>query len=281
MKNLNKNLQWFYLLFGLLFIAVAVNLYNKYVKNKEGFTSDSDLSENKKKKTNDNNEMFSKIIYINLDHRKDRNQNVLKELDNANITWDKYDLERLSAINGKDLTNNNIPDNLITQSGKDVAFNKKLNYPYMSKGAIGCALSHYNIYISILNSSNERTLILEDDIIVDKDFIKKLESYKDDIPDDFDILWIGYHDSEDLNVMEKINDVCFVPSYIFGTFAYIINKKAAEKLLELYPITVQVDSEIPKKFLELKVYALAADKKLILSEPSNPNSEYGTDIQNM
>ncbi len=62
-------------------------------------------------------------------------------------------------------------------------------------------------------------------------------------------------------------------------FGYILNKKAAKEVLNLFPLTLQIDSEIPKSFNNLKVFALAEDKRLVYSDQSSETSEFGTDIQ--
>ena len=91
----------------------------------------------------------------------------------------------------------------------------------------------------------------------------------------FDILWIGYH----IKVNASVGKDFDIPEKIWGLFGYIINKKAAKKMVELYPITNQVDSEIPKVFPELVVLAVKEDDRLILSPTSEESTQFGSDIQ--
>jgi len=227
-------------------------------------------------KEGENNKIFSKILYINLDRRQDRKQNVLEQLDKAKIKSPEYEVERIPGVDSKTLDFNNLSRQLFTEKAIDSAVNKKGMYVTMTTGAIGCALAHRNAYLSVLNSDTDKTLILEDDITIDEDFLNKLNSYKNEIPD-FDILWLGYHGKSN---RKQINDICDIPGdKLYGLFGYIINKKAAKKLLTIFPLTSQIDTEIPKIFPDLKVYALTEDKRLIHSPPSQENTEFGTDIQ--
>jgi GR25 family glycosyltransferase involved in LPS biosynthesis len=148
----------------------------------------------------------------------------------------------------------------------------------MTKGAIGCALAHRNAYINVLNSDSEYSLIIEDDITLDDRFNEKLEICKNSLPDiKYDILWLGYHYK---STKEHVNTYYDVPGDIlFGLFGYVINKKAAKKLLEMFPITHQIDSEIPKLFPDLVTFAIKEDHKIILSPQSSTITTYGTDIQ--
>jgi hypothetical protein len=41
---------------------------------------------------------------------------------------------------------------------------------YMTRGAIGCALSHRDAYINILRDDHDKVLILEDDVVLDDNF---------------------------------------------------------------------------------------------------------------
>ena len=115
--------------------------------------------------------MFSKIIYINLDRRPDRNENVINQLKNINYNGN---LERFSAIDSKKLDINLMPNNIFTKKAIDDANDTtgKL-YNVMTKGAIGCTLSHKLIYEKILYGEDEYVLILEDDITFDDNFTKK------------------------------------------------------------------------------------------------------------
>lgn len=220
--------------------------------------------------------MFNRILYINLDRRPDRKENVISELNKINY---KGEIVRIPGVDWKTLDFKNISKDLFTQTAIDTALdNTKPLYSPMTKGAIGCALAHRDAYINVLNSNSEYSLIIEDDITFDDRFNEKLEIYKNSLPDTkYDILWLGYHYK---STKQHINTHYDVPGDIlFGLFGYVINKKAAKKLLGMFPITHQIDSEIPKLFPDLITYAIKDEYKIILSPQSSTVTTYGTDIQ--
>ena len=219
--------------------------------------------------------MFTKIIYINLDRRQDRNQNVINELTKIDLYNDN--VIRIPGVDWKTIDFTNLSRDIITETGIQTALdnNAPLFIP-MTKGGIGVALAHRNAYLKVLELEDEYVLILEDDIHIIHDFKEKLNEYLKIIPP-FDILFIGYHQMIQNNNI--INDTYTQPHNIWGLFGYIINKKAATELLKIFPINEQIDTEISKAFQNLNVYCLNYENRLIHSEGSATNTEFGTDIQ--
>lgn len=89
-------------------------------------------------------ENIGKIYYINLDHRTDRNEQFLSEMNKLGISSDK--VERISGI-----------------------YNKEI-------GAVGCGKSHIKTLETFLASSYETCLIFEDDFqfTLDINYVKFL-----------------------------------------------------------------------------------------------------------
>lgn len=216
--------------------------------------------------------MFSKILYINLDRRHDRKENV-----DAQLKIIRYNgpVDRISAVDAKQLDFSIIPKTFVTSDGMKTATSKETPvYTYLTKGGIGCALSHKRVFEQILYGKDEYVLILEDDIWFDKEFSEKLKKKLEKVPE-YDILWLGYHTKSNTRSLEHFD----VPDKLYGLFGYIINRKAASKLLDIFPITWQIDSEIPKMFPSLRVYALKEQDRIVFSEPSQVSYAFGTDIQ--
>lgn len=106
---------------------------------------------------------FDKIFCINLDRRADRWQICLDEFAKFNIT--KF--ERFSAV--------------------DDRFN----------GNRGCTTSHKKLLDIIVANKWERTLILEDDFkIITEDFHAQFEHMITQVPEDWDMLYLGGHYGE-------------------------------------------------------------------------------------
>ena len=221
------------------------------------------------------NIMISKIYYINLDRRPDRLKHIKNELNKINYSGP---IERIQGIDGRQLNINNLSNDLITIEGKNDALNKnKGMYYILTPGAIGCALSHLNIYNKIIEemSDDNYSLILEDDIIINNNFMNKLNNYTSKMPH-FDILFLGYHN---FNSNEKNeNNIYGKPKKIWGLFGYLINKKSAIEIKKVFPLKYQIDTEMPKIFNNLNVFYLK-DNLIISDLSQNVNSKFSTDTQ--
>jgi glycosyl transferase family 25 len=222
--------------------------------------------------------MFNKIFYINLDRRIDRN-NFMKDLLNSyNLQY-----ERISAVDGRKLDLDKLPPNIITKEGIDDAKNNNNRvYVPLTRGGIGCTLSHYNTWKRIAtDKSINGALILEDDIDFSLNFTEDINNIMKNHPKDFDIIFIGYHPSTFKYIQRNkiYNKLYFKSLKVYGLFGYIVSKKGAEKLLNIFPITNQIDSEIPKHFNKINAYVIKPENRIITSEPSEVAYKFGTDIQ--
>ena len=219
--------------------------------------------------------MFKKIYYINLEHRADRREHVEKEIKKINFNGP---VERVNGAFGKNLDLSLVPSNLFTNDAIKSTTNKAdiSNTSTMTKGGMGVALSQKWVYEKILCGDEDYALILEDDITIPDNFMDKLNETLKKVKY-FDMLWIGWHIKNDLKTGGE-NELD-VPNQIWGLFGYIINKKAAKAIIEIYPITKQIDSEIPKTFPNLVVYAVKKDDRMILSPTSEESTQFGSDIQ--
>ncbi len=219
--------------------------------------------------------MFNKIYYINLERRLDRLNHINNEIDKIKFNGP---IERINAIDGKIIDIPKIPNNLMTQNAIDDALDNNAGlYTIMTPGAIGCALSHYNCYTKIINECNddEYVLILEDDAIIEDNFIKKLKEYLQDIPK-YDILFLGFHD---YRILKDNNKFHHIPTKLWGLFGYIINKKAAKEFIKIFPLEKQIDTDMHSIFPKLNVFCLKKKYRLIKSELSQEAYIYGTDTQ--
>jgi len=107
---------------------------------------------------------------------------------------------------------------------------------HLSKGSIGCWLGHYSIWIDIVNRKLEHSIIFEDDIILAKNFNKKLDYALEAVPPDFDILFLNSGNNYPHNKRVIINEKIFIPYQIRnGAYGYIISYIGAKKLLSMVP----------------------------------------------
>ncbi len=214
--------------------------------------------------------IFDKIIYINLDRRLDRNLNVIEQLKKVGLN---EMAERFSAIDGKKLDLNNMDTNIITQEGIEYAKKSDIIYTHLTLGAIGCAMSHKAIYQKILDENINSCLILEDDITLDDRFIEQIKILENELKvNDYDLFFLGYHPGSTYDDNQKFKTV-------YGLFGYIVTKSGAKKLLDLFPITYQIDTEISRNTNKINIFGVDVLNKIILSDQSQYSYKFGTDIQ--
>lgn len=219
--------------------------------------------------------MIDRIYYINLDRRPDRNENIIRLMN-------KYNLHaiRVSAFDGSKLDINKISNNIITSKGiADAKNSKQKVYVPLTSGAIGCALSHRSIWEKIANENIRNALILEDDIRINENLYDKLEVYKKYFPKDYDIIYLGYHDVSIKHNKGSYNDIFYKSGSVYGLFGYIVSKKGAKKLLNIFPISYQIDTVMSMYSPYMNTYMLKENYRLIYSDPSQDSKEFGTDIQ--
>lgn len=171
------------------------------------------------------------IYYINLTSRPDRNDNMLKVLQN----FKKFNIEfeRINAIDG-----NSININELTRIGIIDIESNNFNRP-LKRGEIACTLSHMESWRRFLYSTYNYGIFFEDDILISQPYFDNImEKVIDLIPKTiFDWCYLSFNSLGELDVYEglDIKNVFYrviTPGY--GTHAYILNKYGCKKILNYY-----------------------------------------------
>jgi len=235
------------LIFFIFFILLFLYIINKSTKLKGGTIK---------------NFSHIDIYYINLDRSKDRLEHINRQLNVNNLTGNRF-----AGVDGKLLDNN-----IINQVNESCINNGKRK---LLKGEIGCYLSHINLWKEWKNnSSNNKLLILEDDIIFVEKFNKKLKNILSELPEDWDVLLLGWNKRskfkkyiEQKNVSENLQKtVC--PT--FGCTGYMINKSFIDKInkyTKIKNIYMPIDFIFHDVNIDLNIYN--SKEKLIISKLNN------------
>ena len=78
------------------------------------------------------------------------------------------------------------------------------------QGHFGCLNSHRNILNKIKLEKNGMTIILEDDVEICSDFTEKLNSILDNLPDNWDLLYLGgWNVGELKKFTENFSMICY------------------------------------------------------------------------
>ena len=175
------------------------------------------------------------IKVVNLKHREDRKKVIVDKLEESGFSNTDYEI--VQAVYGKELSLLHTME--LYKMFEDNDFGSRC-------GFIGCALSHYGLWMELLkDTTNEYYIIMEDDVILCdgyKEQILKLESQLKDK----DILYHGYtmyknnrivnKDKYDYGLINSETQVSVYPLttelYVGGTFGYSITKKGAKKMID-------------------------------------------------
>lgn len=158
------------------------------------------------------------------------------------------------------------------------------DYPncFMTKGEIGCALSHLKIYQKIVDENIPYALILEDDAIFDAEFpkyLKEIENFLSQKPN-FELVCLMYQGDKylkNLNLKTNKRISLYKMRAGTGTYGYVITKAAAKKLLNSNtPVILEADCWVQcLKLCGLNLYCLDKDiVKTSDSDGSNSSIEH-------
>lgn len=182
--------------------------------------------------------IITDILVINLDRRYDRWLNFLDQAKNSSLI-NKYH-KRISAIDGKDLTNNDFTQYVLTEGYNDIISSKETKGLYLSRGAIGLAMTYYRICENCIRP----VILLEDDIVILKQFDKVFAQAFMELPEDWDILYLGWCQSPNLKIIPITEHINSISGQVNGTHGWMINPLSAKKILNIFPLRYQIDTEI-------------------------------------
>jgi glycosyl transferase family 25 len=174
------------------------------------------------------------IYLINLDRSKKRLTYVQPKIEQLNLPW-----KRISAVDGVKLSQADLRRNVDLQT-----YNTLLGHnPRL--GTIGCSLSHINFWQKFLASTYEFALVFEDDISFEPHKLDAAINHVIANPNLWDIASFEVsHHGLPLTIKNFADHTRMVVylTEIAHTGAYIINRKAAEKLLQkALPIIMPID----------------------------------------
>lgn len=157
-------------------------------------------------KVDDLNGRFPYKVCINLERRPERWERMKERFARHGIV----SVERFSAIDGLRLS---VPE----------------TWPY-TPGQYGCLQSHLAVLRSARENDAPNILIFEDDCIFDDEFNQKFLHYIEQVPDDWDMLFLGgRHFEEPIRISENIAKA----KMTYLTHAYALKRSTYDPLIEL------------------------------------------------
>jgi glycosyl transferase, family 25 len=153
------------------------------------------------------NEYFDKIYVITLKRAADRQEMIRSHLEGLDYTFffgqDKLELD-IPALERESVYNEKLA---IT--------NSRYNKP-MTPGQIGCACSHVKVYEDIIKNNYGKTLILEDDVIVDFTNMAHFNFIIKELPANWNLLYLGYSNKTISPLKRKMKQLAYHVQHKLG-----------------------------------------------------------------
>lgn len=187
---------------------------------------------------------FDEVFLINLKRRKDRRERMLHTLHEQEISC-----KIIAAVDGKAL-------NVSEIEAMGIAMLPGYQDPYhgrpLTKGELGCFLSHYNIWKEIVERGLETSLVFEDDLRFEVFFKRRLQNLMHEIQTqglDWDLIYIGRKRMQVEHPERAVPNVhnLVEADYSYWTLGYAISLQGARKLLDAQPLSkmLPVDEFLP------------------------------------
>uniref|UniRef100_A0A671WLD0 procollagen galactosyltransferase n=1 Tax=Sparus aurata TaxID=8175 RepID=A0A671WLD0_SPAAU len=191
-----------------------------------------------------NTHTITHVFMINLVRRADRRERMLRALYEQELSC-----KVVAAVDGKALNKTDI-------ESMEIKMLPGYKDPYhgrpLTKGELGCFLSHYNIWKEILDRGLKTSLVIEDDLRFEVFFKRRLQTLLQEVTTqklDWDLIYIGRKrmqvDHPETSVPNIHNLV--EADYSYWTLGYMLSLQGAQKLLKADPMSklLPVDEFLP------------------------------------
>lgn len=190
---------------------------------------------------------FDKIILVNLKRRLDRRTRMLKTMSSLGL---HTVLEE--AVDGKALNSSQL-------QALGIEMMPGYKDPYsgrvLTRGEIGCFLSHYSIWKQVVEKGIPKVLVLEDDVRFEPRFKRRIQSIMDDVDKtqlDWDLIYVGRKRMQVQQPEQSVDGVnnLVKADYSYWTLGYALSLQGAKKLLDAKPLSkmLPVDEYLPVMF---------------------------------
>jgi len=179
------------------------------------------------------------IYLINLDRHDNRLASFVDMYTNSDLASKPFN--RLRAFDASKLDVKPYVADYAYNEIMTVEKNKYRTKHYqMTKGGVGCFLSHLGVYNNLMATNKQYALIFEDDANFDKNIFRDIQLAMEQIPADWDIALFG---CKCLSCSDNIDLTWDKVNRFFCLHCYLISRKCAQKLLKnINMIDQQIDS---------------------------------------
>lgn len=142
------------------------------------------------------NAYFDKIVVLTLPRLTDRIEYIKKTFEGLNYNF-------FYGVDKQTTSLDELKEQGLYSTEQYRRFYKKPTE--IATGMLCCSLGHLRIYEYIVENGFEKTLVLEDDAVPVIKQLSKFPAIIKDLPEDWELLYLGYEKNEQLGIKEKVN----------------------------------------------------------------------------
>ncbi|XP_055256653.1 inactive glycosyltransferase 25 family member 3 [Moschus berezovskii] len=189
---------------------------------------------------------FDEVFVISLARRPDRRERMLTSLWEMEISGRVVD-----AVDGRMLNSS-----VMRTLGVDLlpGYQDPYSGRTLTKGEVGCFLSHYSIWEEVVTRGLAQVVVFEDDVRFESNFKGRLEQLMEEVEAEklpWDLIYLGRKqvNPEEEAAVEGLPHLV-VAGYSYWTLAYVLSLAGARKLLASQPLRrmLPVDEFLPIMF---------------------------------
>jgi len=168
-----------------------------------------------------------KVFVINLNKDKERYKNFMEIYNQSDMK--PFPITRYEAVEGDKVKYEQyLTDKAIREMNMIVAFGFRIAHYQISKGGVGCFMSHLNLAKQLLKDTTvDEYLIFEDDTNIFKRPYEKISFFMKYVPEDWDYIMFYVVRMEG----NRVNQYFAKPNAFWGLNCYFVNKRGATKLV--------------------------------------------------
>ncbi|XP_064845780.1 procollagen galactosyltransferase 2-like [Oncorhynchus masou masou] len=190
---------------------------------------------------------FDEIFLINLKRRLDRRQRMLSTMTSLGLQATLTD-----AVDGKALNTSQL-------QALGIEMIPGYQDPYsgrvLTRGEIGCFLSHHSTWVQLLERGLSKVLVLEDDVRFEPRFKRRMMTIMEEVEKaqlDWDLIYVGrkrMQVRQPERSVEGVNNLVEA-DYSYWTLGYALSAQGARKLLaaQAFSKMLPVDEFLPVMF---------------------------------
>ena len=189
---------------------------------------------------------IDKFFYINLDGDNERKELLLKEISKSEIL--SKNIQRISAVNGRELDLTNLKYSLTDEAFTDITTNNRIDELrglVMTRGALGYWVTVCDI-LNLSIENNETYFVMDDDQIVNDNFDDMLSDVLNELPNDFDFCYTSTLTPQSMYKLKPYSNSLHIPkSALWGPNSFIVSPNGAKNIIDkILPIKYQIDTQL-------------------------------------